>query len=72
MDSWDEHLRYLRMDPTDRIMDNLGSMGMPVTHDDLEYIEHRIYHDYLGTVDHDLRDYKHDSEANTREWVPYE
>lgn len=31
-------------------------MGMPVTHDDLEYIEHRVYHDYAGTVDYGLKD----------------
>ena len=45
---------------------------MPVTHDDMDYIEHRIYHDYVGTVDYDIRDYNHDPDSFEKEWVPYE
>ena len=45
-------------------------MGMPVTHDDLEYIEHRVYHDYTGTVDFGLKDMN--MEHPYRNWVPYE
>ena len=30
------------------MIDKLGEVGMPVTHDDMEYIEHRIYHDYVA------------------------
>lgn len=45
---------------------------MPVTHDDLEYIEHRVYHDYVGTVDFDLKDMNHNENSIDRSWVPYE
>ena len=30
-----------------------------MTHDDMELIEHRIYHDYVGTVDFNMRDMDH-------------
>lgn len=45
---------------------------MPVTHDDMEYIEHRIYHDYVGTVDYDIQDPAHEPDSFTKAWVPYE
>ena len=45
---------------------------MPVTHDDLEYIEHRVYHDYVGTVDYDLKDPNHSENNVDRSWIPYE
>lgn len=47
-------------------------MGMPVTHDDLEYIEHRVYHDYVGTVDYEIHDPAQKEESLSRSWVPYE
>lgn len=31
-------------------------MGMPMTHDDINYIEHRVYHDYVNTIDYDIKD----------------
>lgn len=34
-----------------KMIDMLGDVGMPVTHDDMEHIEHRIYHDYVGSAD---------------------
>ena len=45
---------------------------MPITHDDLEYIEHRVYHDYVGTVDYDHRETNLEEDALTRSWTPYE
>lgn len=45
---------------------------MPVTHDDLEYIEHRVYHDYVGTVDYDIKDVNSSENNIDRSWVPYE
>lgn len=36
----------------------------------MEYIEHRVYHDYVGTVDHDIRDPNHSDDFKT--WLPYE
>lgn len=45
---------------------------MPITHDDLEYIEHRVYHDYVGTVDFDLKDPNHSENSIDRSWTPYE
>lgn len=52
----DELLKYQLQDPVEKIQEKLVEMGMPVTHDDLEYIEHRVYHDYVGMVDYGLKD----------------
>ena len=60
------------MDPEDKMIDLLGDVGMPVTHDDLDYIEHRIYHDYVGTVDYDLKDPNHSEGSFDKAWIPYE
>lgn len=60
------------MDPEDKLIDLLGDIGMPVNHDDLEYIEHRIYHDYVGTVDYDMKDKAHEEGSFSKNWVPYE
>ena len=56
VDGDDAYLKYLRQDPQDRIIDKLGEIGMPVTHEDFEYIEHRIYHDYVASADFDMVD----------------
>ena len=45
---------------------------MPQTHEDMEYIEHRVYHDYVGTVDYDLKDPGHLENSIDRSWMPYE
>jgi len=45
---------------------------MPLTHEDFDYIEHRIYHDYVGTVDFELDDYNHEEGAESKTWIPYE
>jgi len=45
---------------------------MPVTHDDLDYIEHRVYHDYVGTVDYNLNDPNHAEGSHEKAWIPYE
>jgi len=59
----------MRQDPAEKVLDKLGEIGMPVTHEDFDYIEQRIYHDYVGTVDHDIRDPNHTRGSH---WVPYE
>jgi len=59
IDQEDSALFYQFQDPQEKVADKLMEIGMPVTHDDLEYIEHRVYHDYVGTVDHDLKDPGH-------------
>lgn len=56
LEQQDSLLRYHFQDPQERIKDHLLEMGMPITHDDLEYIEHRVYHDYVGTVENDIAD----------------
>lgn len=45
---------------------------MPLTHDDMEWIEHRVYHDYVGTVEYGLRDENYTENSQTRGWTPYE
>ena len=72
IDNKDRLIRYQRKDPEDKLIESLGDVGMPVTHDDLEYIEHRIYHDYVGTVDHDIKDQNHEPDSFSKQWVPYE
>jgi len=54
------------------MIDKLGDVGMPVTHEDLDYIEHRVYHDYVGTVDYDIRDPSHEPGSYDKAWIPYE
>lgn len=41
------------------MIDKLGELGFPVTHDDMELIEHRIYHDYVGSADFQMKDHAH-------------
>ena len=56
----------------EKMIDKLGEIGMPTTHDDMEYIEHRIYHDYMGSADFQYRDANTDSDAFTKRWTAYE
>lgn len=53
------------------MIDMLGDAGMPVTHDDFEHIEHRIYHDYVGSADFQMNDHNHSGEKE-KTWTPYE
>jgi hypothetical protein len=55
-----------------KAQDKVAEYGVPVTHDDLDYIEHRVYHDYVGTVDYDIRDPMHSEGSQDRAWLPYE
>lgn len=64
----DDLYRYQFQDPQDAMRDELYEMGMPITHDDITYIEHRVYHDYVGTVDYDLKDQNHSENAHERSW----
>ncbi len=68
----DELVKYQLQDVQEKIQDALVEMGMPVTHEDLEYIEHRVYHDYVGSVDYGLKDPNLHPDGPTRGWVPYE
>lgn len=56
VNGFDDFFALLHQDPSDRLQDLLGEAGMPVTHEDFEYIEHRIYHDYVATIDFDMYD----------------
>ena len=71
LDSVDDRIRYRRQDPQDKMIDRLGDVGMPVTHDDFEHIEHRIYHDYVGSADFQMNDHNHSGEKD-KTWTPYE
>ena len=72
IDHRDEHIKYITADVETKTMDKLQEYGLPMTHDDMEYIEHRVYHDYLGTVDLDIRDENHTAGAEEKAWIPYE
>ena len=54
------------------MIDKLGEIGMPTTHEDFEYIEHRIYHDYVGSADFDMEDPNHAAGERNKAWTPYE
>jgi hypothetical protein len=54
------------------MQDKLIELGMPVTHDDLEYIEQRVYHDYVGAVDYGLKDTNSEEDSFIKGWQPYE
>jgi len=72
IDSIDERIKYRRQDPQEKFVDYLGEAGFPQTHEDMEYIEHRIYHDYVGTVDFNMRDMNHQAGEHEKKWTPYE
>lgn len=65
-------MKYIRQDPQDKMIDKLGEIGMPVTHEDFEYIEHRIYHDYVASADFDMNDANHAPGELHKNWTPYE
>lgn len=72
IDAVDDGLRYQFADPQEKIQMKLFELGMPQTAADLEYIEHRVYHDYVGTVDYGLKDPSLQEDAPARSWTPYE
>jgi hypothetical protein len=72
LDGVDERIRYRRQDPQEKLIDKLGDAGMPVTSDDMDYIEHRIYHDYVGAADFQLKDHSHEPDSEKKTWTPYE
>jgi len=61
-------LRYMFQDPAEKIKDELIEMGIPTTHEDLELIEHRVYHDYVGMVEFGLEDPNIKAQSMTRSW----
>ena len=72
LNSQDDYIKYRRQDPQDKMIDKLGEIGMPVTHEDFEYIEHRIYHDYVASADFDMEDPNHAPGEMRKNWTPYE
>ena len=68
----DELIKYARAYPMQKAQYNVAEWGAPLTHDDLDYIEHRVYHDYVGTVDYDIRDPNHTEGEGSKAWLPYE
>jgi len=72
INSLEDRIRYRRQDPQEKMIDKLGDVGMPQTHDDMEYIEHRIYHDYVGSADFQMHDPNHAADSFTKKWTPYE
>ena len=72
LDGKDRYLKYLRQDPMDKMIDKLGEIGMPVTHEDMEYIEHRIYHDYVASADFDMANPNTEPGERYKQWTPYE
>jgi len=73
INSNDDRDKYFHQAPDQKYEEYLSNAGFPRTHEDMEYIEHRIYHDYVGTVDYNMRDMNHSACENpNRTWTPYE
>lgn len=68
----DEILRYMFQDPQERMKEELLEMGMPITHEDMEYIEHRVYHDYVGSVEYGIKEANIMEGGLAKSWQPYE
>lgn len=68
------HYKYeMNMKVSDKVQSILSKMGMPVTMEDMEYIEHRALSQYkMDTIDQEVADpaLKEDHEDVT--WNPYE
>jgi hypothetical protein len=43
-----------------------------MTHDDFDYIEHRIYHDYVASIDYNVKKTQHSHKEWESNWTPYE
>ena len=69
LNSQDEYIKYRRQDIQDKMIDKLGEIGMPQTHEDFEYIEHRIYHDYVASADFDMQDPNHTPGEMRKTWL---
>uniref|UniRef100_A0A7S3CMX5 Uncharacterized protein n=1 Tax=Strombidium rassoulzadegani TaxID=1082188 RepID=A0A7S3CMX5_9SPIT len=54
------------------MQETLVEMGMPQTHEDLEYIEHRVYHDYVASIDYDMKNPIFSGDAKKERSTPYE
>jgi hypothetical protein len=63
---------YQYQDQLEKIQDKISDYGIPLNHQDMEYIEHRTYQDYVGTVDFDIRDPNHSKQDKYKTWMPYE
>ena len=61
-------------DPLEAIIEKASEHGLPVTHDDMEYIEHRVYHDWVGGTEFDVKipHLEPDAITNKKSWNPYE
>lgn len=59
-------------DPVNKVLDKISDYGIPLTHKDMEYIEHRTYQAYVGTIDFDIRDSNHNKADSKAGWAPYE
>ena len=72
LDSIGERIKYRTQDPQDKLMDALRAAGIPETHEDMEYIEHRIYGDYVGSLDFQHYNHNHVEGSHSKKWTPYE
>jgi hypothetical protein len=72
MNRRDELIKSKHMDLADKFVDELASIGMPTTHDDFDYIEHRVYHDYVASIDYQVENPMHSYKNWEKNWTPYE
>ena len=63
-------LRYQFQDPQERLQEYMMEQGHPMTHEDFEYMEHRVYHECVGTLAHNKESTVYRNIE--RGWVPYE
>ena len=72
IDGIDYFLSSWEASPQHKVQELLREQGMPMTHDDFDYIEHRIYHDYVAAIDGDRIDPEFKKGSDFKNWVPYE
>lgn len=72
IEQMDNLIMYQLQDPQEKITEKLFEYGMPRTHEDIELIEHRVYHDYVSSVDFDINSPPLEENSLNRNWTPYE
>jgi len=45
---------------------------MPQTHEDFEYMENRVYHDYVASAHYDVHQPSFEPDSHTKVYQPYE
>lgn len=73
IDAMDELFWYKCAPEDEKLLRKLNEFGMPRTHEDMEYIENRVYHDYVSKIDFEhIQNPQFGEDSFNRNWAPYE